>query len=99
MSSPPTGAQDQALIDECASRAISLLRRNLSPRGILAATPGARARARGYTAVFGRDAAVCAMGMALSGDPLLEREAASGLVTLANHQAANGQIPKFVATE
>ncbi len=99
MSSPRTSAQDHALIDECTSRAIALLRRNLSPRGILAATPGARARARGYAAVFGRDAAVCAIGMVLSGDALLEREAAAGLVTLANHQAANGQIPKFVDTE
>ena len=34
--------------------------------------------------------------MALSGDALLEREAATGLLTLARHQAANGQIPKFV---
>jgi len=96
MSSPRTSAQDLALIDECASRAIALLRRNLSPHGILAATPNARSRARGYAAVFGRDAAVCAIGMALSGDALLEREAATGLVTLARHQAANGQIPKFV---
>ncbi len=34
--------------------------------------------------------------MALSGDALLEREAATGLVTLAGYQAKNGQIPKFV---
>ncbi len=99
MSSSRTSGDDDALIDECAARAIALLRRNLSPGGVLAATPGARARARGYTAVFGRDAAVCAIGMALSGDALLEREAATGLVTLANHQAANGQIPKFVDAE
>ncbi len=87
---------DEALIDECATRATALLHRNLSPHGILAATPGARSRERGYTAVFGRDAAVCAIGMALSGDPALARHAASGLRTLAAHQAANGQIPKFV---
>ncbi len=91
--------QAPALIDECASRSIALLHRNLSPRGILAATPGPRASARGYTAVFGRDAAVCAIGMVLSGDVVLEREAATGLVTLAAHQARNGQIPKFVDTE
>ena len=53
-------------------------------------------RMRGYTAIFGRDAAVCALGMALSGDALLERAAATGLHTLAAHQAPNGQIPKFV---
>jgi glycogen debranching enzyme len=89
-------ASDEAIIDECAVRAVALLRRNLSPGGILAATPASRARKRGYAAVFGRDAAVCAIGMALSGDALLEREAATGLVTLAVRQAPNGQIPKFV---
>ena len=34
--------------------------------------------------------------MALSGDKLLQQEAATGLHTLAEHQAPNGQIPKFV---
>lgn len=84
------------LIEACHARSIELLKRNLSPAGVLAATPGARARKRGYTSIFGRDAAVCAIGMALSGDSLLAREAATGLETLALHQAANGQIPKFV---
>ena len=73
-----------------------LLARNLSPHGILAATPGPRADARGYGAVFASDAAVCALGMAVSGDRGLEREAATGLLTLAAYQARNGQIAKFV---
>ena len=34
--------------------------------------------------------------MIVSGDRTLEREAATGLVTLARHQARNGQIPKYV---
>jgi hypothetical protein len=34
--------------------------------------------------------------MALCGDGALRREAAAGLATLADHQARNGQIPKFV---
>jgi glycogen debranching enzyme len=89
-------ASDETLIRTCHERAIALLKRNLSPDGIAAATPSAHARRRGYTAIFGRDAAVCAIGMALSGDPTLEREAATGLKTLASHQAPNGQIPKFV---
>src|SRR6185437_2672166 len=87
---------ERLLLETCHARSIELLRRNLSPAGILAATPGKRADLRGYTAIFGRDAAVCALGMALSGDPVLEREAATGLRTLAAHQASNGQIPKFV---
>ena len=87
---------DRLLLETCHERSIELLRRNLSPGGILAASVGKRAESRGYTAIFGRDAAVCALGMAVSGDKTLEREAATGLHTLAGHQAANGQIPKFV---
>jgi glycogen debranching enzyme len=86
----------QALLQTCHGRSIELLKRNLTAGGILAATPGDRAQLRGYTAIFGRDAAVCAIGMAVSGDKLLEREAVTGLHTLADHQAPNGQIAKFV---
>ena len=92
----PLALDADALIEACRQKSVELLRTNLSPQGILAATPGARAESRGYAAIFGRDAAVCAIGMALSGDAMLEREAATGLVTLAGQQAANGQIPKFV---
>ncbi len=88
--------EDRLLLDTCHARSVELLRRNLSPGGILAATPGKRADLRGYTAIFGRDAAVCALGMAVSGDKLLESGAVTGLHTLAEHQAPNGQIPKFV---
>jgi glycogen debranching enzyme len=75
---------------------VELLKRNLTPNGILAASPTPQARKRGYTAIFGRDAAVCAIGMVLSGDHSLARLAAAGLHTLAEHQAPNGQIAKFV---
>jgi hypothetical protein len=91
----PARADDE-LVAECCERARALLLRNLSPAGIRAATPGAAADARGYTAVFGRDAAVCALGMAVSEDPTLRSEAATGLRTVAQFQARNGQIPKFV---
>jgi len=89
-------AADAALVSECRRRAIELLKQNLSPAGILAATPSAHADQRGYSSIFGRDAAICALGMAVSGDASLTAEAATGLVTLAEHQAANGQLPKFV---
>jgi glycogen debranching enzyme len=84
------------LLAACHARSIELLKLNLSSHGILAATPNERSAQRGYTSIFGRDAAICAIGMALSGDPVLEREAVTGLHTLAAHQAPNGQIPKFV---
>jgi glycogen debranching enzyme len=97
MSKPRRGREsDRALLEECRQRSIALLKRNLTPAGILAAAPSEKSRSRGYTAIFGRDAAVCAIGMALSGDATLEREAATGLRTLARFQAPNGQIPKFV---
>jgi tetratricopeptide (TPR) repeat protein len=91
--------EDRQLLETCHARSVELLRRNLSSGGILAATAGKRAQLRGYTAIFGRDAAVCALGMVLSGDKQLQREAATGLHTLARHQAPNGQIPKFVDLE
>ena len=92
-------ADGGALIAACHAQSIDLLRRNMTPAGILAASPGERARSRGYTAIFGRDAAICALGMALSGDPQLQRAAAVGLDTVGEHQAPNGQIPKFVQAD
>jgi hypothetical protein len=89
-------ADDAALLFECHSRSLQLLERNLSPQGVRAATPAAHATKRGYGAIFGRDAAICALAMAESGHAGLERAAATGLVTLARQQAPNGQIPKFV---
>ena len=91
-----TNADAPGLVEECRQRAIALLRENQGPQGIFAARPGERAKERGYAAVFARDAAICAIGMCLSGDPDLERVAGNGLATLARFQAANGQIPKFV---
>ncbi len=84
------------LIEEGRRRAIALLTRNLRPDGILAAAPGDRAASRGYDSIFGRDAAICALGMALSGDRRLLAGADAALITLARHQAPNGQMPKFV---
>src|ERR1700722_1753909 len=54
-----------SLLEDCRARSVELLKRNMSPGGMLAATPSARADKRGYTAIFGRDAAICAIGMAL----------------------------------
>ena len=88
--------ESAALIEECAARSLALLRANLTPRGIAAAAPSRRADARGYGYVFARDAAVCALAMLRSGDPVLVDGAHASLATLAAHQAENGQIPKYV---
>lgn len=84
------------LLQACREQSIALLKRNLTPAGILAATANPQSEERGYTAIFGRDAAICAVGMALSGDDELRRGAVNAMITLAEHQASNGQIPKFV---
>ncbi|HTQ76984.1 MAG TPA: glycoside hydrolase 100 family protein [Burkholderiales bacterium] len=89
-------AADDALLEQCRERSVRLLRANLTPAGVLAASRGARARRRGYCAIFGRDASLCAIGMAISGDARLERGAAAGLATLAAHQSPEGQIPNIV---
>ncbi len=95
----PSTADESQLLHECHERAIDVLKRNSTPAGVRAAAPTERAKKRDYTAIFGRDAAISALGMALSGDPALERAAITSLDTLAAHQASNGQIPKFVAPE
>lgn len=89
-------APDLPLLDEGRQRSLELLRRNLTPEGILASTPNPKADGRNYTSIFGRDAAICAVGMFASGDPDLAEGGRAGLRTLARHQAPNGQIPKFV---
>ena len=93
----PSVADD--LLAGCRAASLALLERNLTPRGILAATPGPQAEARRYTRIFGRDAAICTLAMAGSGVPVLEQGAIASLDALADGQAANGQIPKFVDDE
>ncbi len=84
------------LIQGCLAESERLLLENLTPYGIMAAAPTPEAEARNYTRIFGRDAAICALGMAVTGKPALIEGASAGLVTLAEHQADNGQIPKYV---
>lgn len=85
-----------SLLHSCLHESRQLLLRNLTPHGILAASRTPQAEQRRYTRVFGRDAAICAFGMLVSGDPELKTGAKNGLMTLARHQAENGQIPKYV---
>jgi len=91
-----SGQGGEALVSEAGAEARALLLRNTTASGVLAATPGDAADARRYTRIFGRDAAICAIAMALSGDEQLVRGARASLVSLAAHQADNGQIPKYV---
>ncbi len=99
MTTPPPQSACTPVIDECASASLALLKRNLSPHGILAASRTEAAVARRYTRIFGRDAAVCVLAMSGSGDAQLEQAAVDSLDALAEEQANNGQIPKYVDPE
>lgn len=90
---------DTAILEECYERSLRLLRHNSTAAGITASSRGERSVARHYTSIFGRDAAICALGMALSGEPELITAARAGLATLGRCQAPNGQIPKYVKPE
>jgi glycosyl hydrolase family 100 (putative invertase) len=89
-------AVEEGLVERCREAAWALLKKNLGDHGILAATPNKRAQNKSYDAIFARDAGVCVLAMARSGDPALIEGACNSLRTLAQHQAGNGQIPKFV---
>jgi hypothetical protein len=84
------------LLQECYCRSLELLRENSTPAGILASRCTPAAACRQYTSIFGRDAAICALGMIASGQHDLIETARASLFTLARHQAGNGQIPKFI---
>lgn len=97
-----TGAlsdQGADLIETCAQESIRLLERNTTPHGVLAASRTPEAEARSYTRIFGRDAAMCVLAMLTSGSKILEEGAVASLDALAELQADNGQIPKYVDPE
>jgi glycogen debranching enzyme len=96
---PPAAEAAPVSIDEAVRRSLALLQANLTPQGILAASPTDAAVARRYTRIFGRDAAICSLAMVGSGVAALERGARDSLDALAAQQAANGQIPKYVDPE
>lgn len=84
------------LVDACYGQSLDLLRDNSTPSGVIACARGDKADGRNYASIFGRDAAICALGMAASGEADLIEHAVQSLRTLAAFQAPNGQIPKYV---
>lgn len=87
------------LLNECYEKSVTLLKRNSGQHGVSAATRSKKAEGRNYASIFGRDAAICSLGMLISGEHDLITSAKRSLFTLAKHQALNGQIPKFVNPE
>lgn len=92
-------AHSKNRIDECYARSLQLLKENSTKQGIIACTDSEKSAARHYASIFGRDAAICSLGMVVSGDPGLLQTAREGILTLARCQAPNGQIPKYVKPE
>src|SRR5688572_33506271 len=91
----PRTRADDVLVEQGRAAALRLLGANLTDDGILAATPTSKAGARNYHSVFARDAGICGLAMARSGNPPLIAGARVSLVTLAHQQADNGRIAKF----
>jgi len=87
------------LVIGCYDRALMLLRRNATPAGVLAASRSELASQRHYDCIFGRDAAISALGMSASGEADLVRCARAGLSSLGLAQAGNGQIANFLKPE
>ncbi len=90
---------ENEIVSECLERSVDLLKKNSGPHGINAASHSKKAEGRNYASIFGRDAAICSLGMIVSGNAELIRSARRSLFTLSKYQAPNGQIPKFVKPE
>jgi len=99
MNHQETPDNDSNIISDCYGRSVELLKHNSGPWGINAASHSKKATERHYANIFGRDAAICSLGMAVSGDHELIKSAKKSLLTLAKFQAPTGQIPKYVKPE
>jgi glycogen debranching enzyme len=91
--------KDIKIIEECYKKSLELLKKNSTSFGVLASAVSKRAVDRNYLSIFGRDAAICALGMMASGDKELISIARKSLGTLVRYQAPNGQIPNSVKPE
>ncbi len=84
---------DAGLIDAAYHRSLELLRRAATPYGFVASTENLGAN---YHAVWGRDSSICAIAAFMVDDPELESTAERTLLSLAENQAENGQIPSYI---
>ncbi len=88
-----------SIVNTCYEQSLALLKGNSGQSGIIACAHSEKAVGRHYASIFGRDAAICSLGMVLSKDRSLIQNAKKSLITLARYQAPNGQIPKYVKPE
>ena len=85
---------EKKISKECYQKSVELLKKNSSSYGFLASSPQKKATLRNYLSVFARDASICSLGALASQDKKLIQAAKKSILTLARHQANNGQIPK-----
>lgn len=87
------------IIEICYQKSVDLLIKNSTLFGVKASSSSRKAKSRNYLSIFGRDASICAIGMAISGNKKLIQSAKNSLVSLSKMQAKNGQIPNYVKPE
>ncbi len=85
------------IIKECHKRSLELLIRNSTHDGVAASSLNSESKRRNYNNIFGRDASICSLSMALSKNKKLIESAKNGLLNLGKFQAENGQIPFFIS--
>lgn len=90
---------NKTVVEQCYQKSIDLLLKNSTKFGVLASSPSVIAEKRNYLSIFGRDAAICSLGMVLSQDKKLIYFAKQSLITLARAQSRVGQIPFYTKPE
>ncbi|HVU24638.1 MAG TPA: glycoside hydrolase 100 family protein [Opitutus sp.] len=89
----PAAASRQ--IEEARRRSLDQLKRNACPYGFLASPVDQR----NYRAIWSRDGCICAVAAYVSGDDELVESARRTLLTLAGHQADNGQVASYLLVD
>ncbi|MBU0722544.1 glycoside hydrolase [Patescibacteria group bacterium] len=87
------------IIEICYEKSIDLLIKNSTSFGVKASSFSRKAKDRNYLSIFGRDASICAIGMAISKNKKLIQSAKNSLISLAKMQAKNGQMPNYIKPE
>ncbi|MBD3252865.1 hypothetical protein GF386_03985 [Candidatus Pacearchaeota archaeon] len=78
-------------LDSCYEKAIETIKHCSTPNGFFAS-----GGIDGYNAVWARDSMITALGASLIKEPIFEKTFEKSIITLANNQSANGQIPNAV---
>jgi len=81
----------QDKIEECFQKAKDVIRANITPNGLFAS--GGK---KGYNAVWSRDSMISMIGASIVNDDKFKEVFAKSIITLAENQDKNGEIPNCV---